>query len=290
MSTIKQGAFGIIGGSGLYNIEGIKVEEEVEVETPYGMPSDKYVVGTLEGVKVVFLPRHGVGHRFLPSEVNYRANIWGMKKLGVTQIIAVSAVGSLREGIKPGHIVIPDQVIDKTRGRKSTYFGNGIVGHVMFADPYCNSLRNLVKEAAEKAKATVHWGGTLVCMEGPQFSTRAESNLHREIGADIIGMTVMPEAKLAREAEICYSTLALSTDYDCWREETEDVSVEAVIKIIKENVELSKLILKNIISSGDYKCLNACHQASQYAIMTASEVIPEELKKKTELLFGKYLD
>ncbi|HEY5512672.1 MAG TPA: S-methyl-5'-thioadenosine phosphorylase, partial [Geomonas sp.] len=216
---------GVIGGSGLYEMEGMTGIEQVTVDTPFGRPSDEYVTGMLDGVQMVFLPRHGKGHRFAPSEVNYRANIYGMKKLGVSRIISVSAVGSLREEIVPGHIVIPDQFIDRTRGtRKDTFFGNGVVGHVQFADPVCAELSAQLFAAAGEVGATVHRGGTYVCMEGPAFSTRAESHLYRSFGASIIGMTNLTEAKLAREAEICYGVIALSTDYDCWHDSHADVS------------------------------------------------------------------
>src|SRR5512141_2310634 len=229
---------GVIGGSGLYEMEGMTDIAHVTVNTPFGNPSDEYVTGTLEGVRMVFLPRHGKGHRLLPSEVNYRANIYGMKSLGVQRIISVSAVGSMKEEIVPGHIVIPDQFIDRTKGiRKDTFFGNGIVGHVQFADPVCADLSAVLFEAAREAGATVHRGGAYVCMEGPAFSTRAESHLYRSWGGDVIGMTNLQEAKLAREAEICYATLAMATDYDCWHLEEEAVTVEAVIARLSQNAE-----------------------------------------------------
>ena len=226
-------AIGVIGGSGLYEMEGLEDVGRVRVETPFGDPSDEYVTGVLNGVRMVFLPRHGRGHRLLPSEVNYRANIFGMKKLGVEQIISVSAVGSLKEIIAPGHIVIPDQFIDRTKGiRKDTFFGDGIVAHAGFADPVCHVLSNTLFEAASKVGAVVHKGGTYICMEGPAFSTRSESFMYREREASVIGMTNLTEAKLAREAEICYGIIALSTDYDCWHDSHEDVTVDAIIQII----------------------------------------------------------
>ena len=281
---------GVIGGSGLYEMEGMTDVAQVTVDTPFGRPSDEYVTGTLDGVRMVFLPRHGKGHRFTPSEVNYRANIYGMKKLGVTRIISVSAVGSLREEIVPGHIVIPDQFIDRTRGfRKDTFFGNGIVGHVQFADPVCGELSETLYAAAGEAGATVHRGGCYVCMEGPAFSTRAESHLYRSFGASVIGMTNLTEAKLAREAEICYGVIALSTDYDCWHEAHADVSVEAIIAIIKSNVATAKKIIRQAalrVAAGR-GC--ACGEALKYAIISDTSVVPVETRENLELILGKYL-
>ncbi len=281
---------GVIGGSGLYEIEGLTDVQEVRVETPFGDPSDAYITGVLDGVKMVFLPRHGRGHRFLPSEVNYRANIYGMKKLGVERIISVSAVGSMKEEIVPGHIVVPDQFFDRTKGiRKSTFFGEGIVGHVAFADPVCGDLAQLVYEAAGEAGATVHKGGTYICIEGPNFSTRAESNIFRSWGVDIIGMTNIPEARLAREAEICYATVALATDYDCWHEDHDDVDIESILEIIRNNVAMARQIIK--VAAGkvatDRPC--ACGQALEFAIMTDPALIPERTKENLDLLVGKYL-
>ena len=281
---------GVIGGSGLYEMEGMTGVSQVAVDTPFGRPSDEYVTGTLDGVQMVFLPRHGKGHRFTPSEVNYRANIYGMKKLGVTRIISVSAVGSLREEIVPGHIVIPDQFIDRTRGfRKDTFFGNGIVAHVQFADPVCSDLSAVLFAAAGEVGVTVHRGGTYVCMEGPAFSTRAESHLYRSFDASIIGMTNLTEAKLAREAEICYGVIALSTDYDCWHDAHADVSVEAIIAIIKANVANAKLIIKRAVQhvSGARSC--ACADSLKYAVISDTSVIPVETRENLELIIGKYL-
>ena len=281
---------GVIGGSGLYEMEGMTDVAQVTVDTPFGRPSDEYVTGTLDGVRMVFLPRHGKGHRFTPSEVNYRANIYGMKKLGVTRVISVSAVGSLREEIVPGHIVIPDQFIDRTRGfRKDTFFGNGIVGHVQFADPVCGELSETLYAAAGEAGATVHRGGCYVCMEGPAFSTRAESHLYRSFGASVIGMTNLTEAKLAREAEICYGVIALSTDYDCWHEAHADVSVEAIIAIIKSNVATAKKIIRQAalrVAAGR-GC--ACGEALKYAIISDTSVVPVETRENLDLILGKYL-
>ena len=281
---------GVIGGSGLYEMEGLAEVTTVRVETPFGEPSDEFVTGVLNGVRMVFLPRHGRGHRLLPSEVNYRANIYGMKKLGVERIISVSAVGSLKEAIVPGHIVIPDQFIDRTKGvRSDTFFGNGIVAHVAFADPVCAQLSNVLYDAAQRAGATVHKGGTYVCMEGPAFSTRAESFMYIGLGASIIGMTNLTEAKLAREAEICYGIIALSTDYDCWHDAHEDVSVEAVIQIIKRNVATAKNIIRHAVAEigGERSC--PCSTAMQFSIITEKSHIPDGTRQKLDLLIGKYL-
>jgi len=237
---------GIIGGSGLYKMDGLTFLREVELDTPFGKPSAPYSIFSMDGVdaELIFLPRHGIGHVFTPSEVPYRANIFGMKQLGVEWIISVSAVGSLQEEIVPGHVVVIDQFIDRTKGRESSFFSNGIVAHVSFGDPVCGVLRKYLLAAATEAGATVHDGGTYVCMEGPAFSTRAESNLYRSWGAQVIGMTNITEAKLAREAEISYATLAMSTDYDCWHEGHDDVTVEDVIKVVKSNVALSQRIIR----------------------------------------------
>ena len=281
---------GVIGGSGLYEMEGMTDVASVTVDTPFGRPSDEYVTGTLDGVRMVFLPRHGKGHRFTPSEVNYRANIYGMKKLGVTRVISVSAVGSLREEIVPGHIVIPDQFIDRTRGfRKDTFFGNGIVGHVQFADPVCGELSETLYAAAGEAGATVHRGGCYVCMEGPAFSTRAESHLYRSFGASVIGMTNLTEAKLAREAEICYGVIALSTDYDCWHEAHADVSVEAIIAIIKSNVATAKKIIRQAAQRVAAGRGCACGEALKFAIISDTSVVPVETRENLDLILGKYL-
>ncbi len=281
---------GVIGGSGLYEMEGMTEVSRLTVDTPFGRPSDEYVTGTLDGVRMVFLPRHGKGHRFTPSEVNYRANIYGMKKLGVTRIISVSAVGSLKEEIVPGHIVIPDQFIDRTRGfRKDTFFGNGVVGHVQFADPVCAELSATLFAAAGEVGANVHQGGCYVCMEGPAFSTRAESHLYRSFGASVIGMTNLTEAKLAREAEICYGVIALSTDYDCWHQAHADVSVEAIIAIINANVATAKLIIKRAVQRVAAGRGCGCGEALKYALISDTSVIPVETRENLELIIGKYL-
>jgi 5'-methylthioadenosine phosphorylase len=282
---------GVIGGSGLYEIEGLEAVEEVTIETPFGAPSDAYITGKLDGVKMVFLPRHGRGHRFLPSEVNYRANIFGMKKLGVTQIISVSAVGSMKEEIVPGHIVIPDQFFDRTQGKRaSTFFGQGIVGHVQFADPICSDLAAILAKSARQVGATVHAGGTYICIEGPTFSTRAESHIYRSWGVDIIGMTNIPEARLAREAEICYATVALATDYDCWHDGHDDVSVEAVLTIIRQNVATARAIIKMAVGQIRQQQLScSCDSALEFAIMTDQSLVPEETRQALAPIIGKYI-
>lgn len=286
---MQEQTIGIIGGSGLYNIEGITDVESLSIDTPFGKPSDNFTLGILEGKKVAFLPRHGKGHTILPSELNFRANIYGMKKLGVEHIIAVSAVGSMKEEIKPLDIVIPDQFFDRTRGRISTFFGNGIVGHVSFADPVCNNLATLLYESAKSVNARVHKGGTYLCMEGPLFSTRAESHVYRQWGVSVIGMTNLQEAKLAREAEICYSTLAMATDYDCWHEEEDPVTLEMVISNLNKNAEMAKKILKIAIPKIKQSRTCICATAAKDAIVTNKDIVPEETKKKLDIIFGKYL-
>jgi 5'-methylthioadenosine phosphorylase len=282
---MPEAKIGVIGGSGLYEMEGLKVLDEVRLETPFGPPSDAYILGELEGQKIAFLPRHGRGHRISPSELNFRANIWGMKKLGVEAIIAVSAVGSMKEEIAPGHMVIIDQFFDRTKGRVSTFFTGGIVAHITFADPLCPTLRKLLIEAGKRVGATVHERGTYICMEGPQFSTRAESNIYRKWGVDVIGMTNLQEAKLAREAEICYATIALSTDYDCWHETHEDVTIGAVLEVLKKNVETAKKMIRQTIPriNAERKC--ECRTALEHAILTDRKLIPEETKKKLPWVF-----
>ena len=281
---------GVIGGSGLYDMEGLERVERITIETPFGAPSDEYVTGVLNGVKMVFLPRHGRGHRLLPSEVNYRANNYGMKTLGVERIISVSAVGSLKDAIAPGHIVIPDQFFDRTKGiRKDTFFGDGIVAHVGFADPVCGTLSDTLFAAAQQAGATTHKGGTYICMEGPAFSTRSESFSYLALGASVIGMTNLTEAKLAREAEICYGIIALSTDYDCWHDSHEDVTVEAIIRIIHQNVAMAKNIIRHAVAEIAAERTCSCGSAMQYAVITDRAAIPADTKEKVALLVGKYL-
>jgi 5'-methylthioadenosine phosphorylase len=279
---------GVIGGSGLYEIDGLTDLERVKLSTPYGDPSDEYVVGRLGDAKMVFLPRHGRGHRILPHEINFRANVWGMKKLGVEWILSVSAVGSLKAEIPPGDIVIVDQFIDRTKAREASFFGEGVAGHVGFGDPICGALAAHVFDAARAAGARAHLGGTYVVMEGPMFSTRAESNLYRSWGASVIGMTNLPEAKLAREAEICYSTIALSTDYDCWHETEEDVTVDAVMAIIKQNVSLAKAIVKGSAERIVERRTCACQSAAEHAVMTAPDAIPAAARERLGIIMNKY--
>jgi len=283
---------GVIGGSGLYQMEGIEHGEWVSVDTPFGAPSDAYFVGKLDDVDVVFLPRHGRGHLILPSELNFRANIYGMKKLGVRRLIAVSAVGSLKQEIVPGQMVIPGQFIDRTRGRIDTFFGRGIVAHVAFADPVCPLLSQALFEASQEQELgiTVHKGGTYICMEGPQFSTRAESFLYRSWGADIIGMTNLQEAKLAREAEICFATLAMATDYDCWNTEAGDVVIEDVLAVLNKNVETAKRVVHSSTRrlSPDHLC--SCETALKHAIITDRSLIPASVKAELEPIIGKYIE
>lgn len=286
MSDIK---LGVLGGSGLYSMEDLEVVGKVSVPTPFGEPSDQMVVGKLLGIPLVFLPRHGVGHRISPSAINYRANIFAFKKMGVERIVSISAVGSMKEDIVPGHIVVPDQFIDWTRQRNSSFFPEGIVGHVSFADPVCPEMYAAVIKSAEAAGATVHAGGTYICVEGPQFSTRAESDLYRTWGVDVIGMTNVTEAKLAREAGICYVTIALATDYDCWRREEEAVTLDAVLEIMHKNVELAQSILKEFVGELDEKRQCPCGEAAKNAVVTARDKIPASLKKELKPLFGSYL-
>ncbi len=280
---------GIIGGSGLYQMEELKDVKEVALSTPFGKPSGKFILGKLNGTPVAFLPRHGIGHTLLPSEINFRANIYGFKQLGVTAILSVSAVGSMKKELKPGHIVVPDQFYDLTKGRKSSFFGNGIVAHVSFADPICKALASTVADASESVGAVVHRGGTYICMEGPQFSTRAESCVHRQWKVSVIGMTNATEAKLAREAEICYVTIALSTDYDCWHISETPVTTEMVIKVLLTNVALSKNIISATVGRIDPTRDCRCGSALQNAIMTNPRLIPNKTKKDLNLLIGKYI-
>ena len=280
---------GIIGGSGLYEMEGLEKTEEVPVETPFGEPSDSILTGSLGGRPVAFLSRHGRGHRLSPSLINYRANIFALKKLGVEWIISVTAVGSMKEEIEPGQIVIPDQFIDRTYLRESSFFGDGIVVHVAIADPVCKALSGALGTAGEKVGARVRKGGTYICMEGPQFSTRAESAVYRSHGVDVIGMTNMPEAKLAREAEICYSTLALASDYDCWHPHWGDVSVEGVIDMLRKNVETARGVIREVVGTIPEERACPCATALRSAILTDKAAVPEQVKKDLDLLIGKYL-
>ena len=284
---MSEAKIGVIGGSGLYAMAELGEVEERVLDTPYGAPSAPYVLGTLSGRRVAFLPRHGVGHRFMPGEIPFRANVYGFKQLGVEWLISVSAVGSLKEDIHPGDIVIPDQFIDLTKTRVSTFFGDGVVAHVSMADPVCGVLSETLAGAALRAGATAHAGGTYVCMEGPQFSSRAESFRYRDWGASIIGMTNMPEAKLAREAEMSDATIALVTDYDCWNEEEEAVSVEAVVALVKRNAALAQRIIKEAAPEIDGDSPFAGSLAA--AMMTDPSRVPDEAKERLRHLIGKYV-
>jgi 5'-methylthioadenosine phosphorylase len=280
---------GIIGGSGLYDMADVTDREEVTLSTPFGDPSGPYLLGTLRGKRVAFLARHGAGHRLLPSELNFRANIFGMKLLGVEYILSASAVGSLKEEYKPLDIVIPDQFIDRTRGRISTFFGRGLAAHVGFAHPFCKTLSRLVSESGQESGAVVHTGGTYVCMEGPQFSTLAESKLYRSWGADIIGMTNLQEAKLAREAEICFSTIALVTDYDCWHPDHDSVTVDMVIANLMQNARIAQHIIAKAVEGLPYTRSCECASALKYALITRPDAIPPQVRQDLAPLVGKYL-
>jgi 5'-methylthioadenosine phosphorylase len=282
------GKIGVIGGSGLYAMAALENVHEIEVTTPFGPPSDAYIVGTLHGRDMVFLPRHGRGHRLPPSAINFRANIYGLKSLGVEWVIAVSAVGSMREEIQPGHLVIPDQFIDRTRSRVSTFFEEFTV-HVALADPVCAVVADALHQAAAATGATVHLGGTYLCMEGPQFSTRAESRLYRQWGVDVIGMTNMPEAKLAREAELCYATLALATDYDCWHVSAADVDIGAILAILQHNVQLAQEVIRRTVPQLQGARTCSCSTALQTAIITDRAMIPTAVRERLGLLIERYL-
>jgi len=286
---MPQAKIGVIGGTGLYDIEGLTDIEEVGINTPFGKPSDTIIIGRLEGVGIAFLPRHGKGHRISPTEVPSRANIYALKSLGVQQIISVNAVGSLKEEIKSADLLIPDQLIDRTRTRVSSFFTDGIVAHIPFAEPFCPTIRGILYQAAQEIGATVHRKGTYIVMEGPAFSTRAESFLHRSWGADVIGMTALPEAKLAREAEICYAIIACVTDYDCWHEVHEAVTVDIIMETLRQNDEMTRKIIKLAASRMPEKQDCECASALKTAIVTDPELIPPEQKKKLSLLIGKYL-
>lgn len=280
---------GIIGGSGLYALAAQDGLQEVEIETPFGAPSAAYRIGEVAGRKVAFLSRHGDGHRLSPSDINYRANIWGMKALGVERIVSASAVGSLRLELEPRHFVIADQFIDRTKARPCTFFGDGLVAHVGFADPLCPQLRGLALEAAQEVDVTAHDGGTYVCMEGPQFSTRAESHLYRSWGASVIGMTNLTEAKLAREAELCYVTLAMVTDYDCWHEEEEAVTVEALLGHLKANAESANRLAAALVAAIPSERACSCGSALASALITQRDATPATTRRKLGLLVDKYL-
>ena len=280
---------GVIGGSGLYEMEGLHDVESLKISTPWGNPSDELIRGTLNETELIFLPRHGKGHKITPSEINYRANIYAMKMLEVDWIISVSAVGSMKNEIAPGHIVIPSQFIDYTKRRESTFFGDGVVAHVSMADPVCGQLSQVLFNAAFSSGATVHMGGTYICIEGPQFSTKAESELYRSWNVDVIGMTNMPEAKLAREAEICYSTLALSTDYDCWHEEHDDVTVEDIIATLTKNVEMAKNVITNVVGLVPEAKKCSCSTALSNALITGKDEINNSDNEKIKLLIERYI-
>ncbi len=286
---MPQAVIGVIGGTGLYDIEGLTDIEEVSLDTPFGKPSDSIVIGLLSGKRVAFLPRHGRGHRISPTEIPVRANIYALKSLGVEHIIAINSVGSFRAEVKPGDLLIPDQLIDRTRQRANTFFTDGIVAHIQFAEPFCPELRKVVYEAARKAGASVHSGGSYVVMEGPAFSTKAESLLHKSWGASVIGMTALPEAKLAREAEICYAVIACSTDYDAWHETEEAVSVDAILRILRGNIEMSKQIVRLAVAAIPEKRDCLCPGALENAIVTAPDVIQPQQKEKLKLFIGKYI-
>lgn len=286
---MAKSSVGVIGGSGLYRMEGLKKIREIAVKTPFGKPSDKLIEGTLGKTKLIFLPRHGKGHRWLPTEVNFRANIFALKKLGVERIISVSAVGSLREEVVPGHIVVPDQFIDRTTQRPSTFFGKGIVAHVSLADPFCNDLSAKLADAATAEGAKVHAGGTYLCMEGPQFSTRAESHLYRDWGADVIGMTNLQEAKLAREAEICFATLALVTDYDSWNEAVGDVDIHHVLTVLQQNIELAQKTIRRAVGLLNETRFCACAASLKDAIITERSLVPRKIRSNLRPIIGKYL-
>jgi 5'-methylthioadenosine phosphorylase len=287
---MKNVQIGIIGGSGLYDMADVTNREEVTLNTPFGEPSGPYVLGTLRGRQVAFLARHGAGHRILPSELNFRANIFGMKLLGVDFILSASAVGSLKEEYKPLDIMIPDQLLDRTKGRVSTFFGNGLAAHVGFAHPFCRILSGLAYESGKASGATVHKGGTYVCMEGPQFSTLAESKLYRSWGMDIIGMTNLQEAKLAREAEICYATIALVTDYDCWHPDHDSVTVDMIIANLMQNAKVAQGIIAAAVAKLPYERTCECASALKYALVTRPEAISAQVRMDLAPLVGKYLE
>ena len=281
---------GIIGGSGLYALAGLESPREIDAATPFGPPSDPVVVGTIDGVPVAFLSRHGRGHRFVPSAINYRANVYALKALGVERVLSASAVGSMKESIRPRDVVLPDQFIDRTYARVSTFFGAGVAAHVGFADPVCAETRSVLLAAAREAGANAHDGGTYLCMEGPAFSTRAESHLHRSWGVDVVGMTNATEAKLAREAELCYATLALVTDYDCWHETEEDVTVGAVLAHLQANSRLAAETIRRaigVLARAERTC--GCGDALRHAVITASEAIAPEARARLGVLLDKYV-
>jgi len=280
---------GIIGGSGLYEMEGLADVRELKLDTPFGPPSDDLILGTMEGKSVAFLPRHGRGHRILPHELNYRANVYAMKQIGVQWILSVAAVGSLKEKYEPLHMVIPDQLVDRTQKRQSTFFGRGLVAHVAFAHPFCSNLSSVLAEACAEAGATHHEGGTYVCIEGPQFSTRAESELYRSWGMDIIGMTNLQEARLSREAEICYATLAMVTDYDCWHPDHDSVTAEQIIANLGKNAGTARAILREALRRLPVPRDCECESALEYALVTPEKLVPADVKRELAPIVGRYM-
>ena len=286
---MAQAEIGIIGGSGLYSMPGFTNVKEISQKTPFGKPSDPYVLGTLAGRKVAFLARHGRGHRILPSELNFRANIYGFKQLGVERIISVSAVGSLKEEHKPGEFVVVDQFVDRTRHRVDTFFGDGVVAHIAFADPVCGQLAKAVTAACKKAGVVAKRGGTYLCMEGPQFSTKAESNLYRSWGMDVIGMTNLQEAKLAREAEICYATVAMVTDYDCWHPHHDSVTVDQIVAVLVKNAENACSVVREAVAAMPKARACKCGSALKHAILTDKKKIPAKTRERLKVILGKYL-
>jgi 5'-methylthioadenosine phosphorylase len=285
---MQKAAIGVIGGSGLYEIEGAKTIEEISVSTPWGRPSDSIVIADIEGSRAAFLPRHSRGHVHLPHEVNYRANIAALKMIGVEEVIAFSAVGSLKETIKPLDFILPDQVIDRTSARESTFFGNGVAAHITYGDPFCPRLPKIIKTAADGISLTMHTGETLICMEGPAFSTRAESNLYRSWGAGVINMSTLPEAKLAREAELCYTVICMCTDYDCWHEEEEHVTIDMVIKNLSVNADNAKKLLKLVIERVGKKRDCLCNEASKFAVITAKDKQNKKQIHKLKKILPEY--
>jgi 5'-methylthioadenosine phosphorylase len=285
---MPQAKIGVIGGTGLYEIEGMTDVQELNLDTPFGKPSDNLILGKLNGVGITFLPRHGRGHHILPSHLPSRANIYALKSLGVEYIIAINSCGSFKDELKPGSLLVPDQVIDRTQGRQNTFFGDGIVAHVSMADPFCPVLNQVLYQSAQEAGANVHSGGTYIAMEGPAFSTRAESYLYKSWGADVIGMTIFPEAKLAREAEICYSSIGCITDYDCWKEEC--VTADVIIGYMKQNIAMAKKIIKMAVARIPEKRNCACGDSLKNAIVTAPATMTLAQKKKYDLLIGKYIE
>lgn len=286
---MREGKIGVIGGSGLYAMEGLQQVAEVQVETPFGHPSDAYITGTLHGREMVFLPRHGRGHRVPPSALNYRANIYGFKALGVEWLISVSAVGSMQEHIQPGDLVIPEQFFDRTRSRVSTFFDQDVVAHIAFADPVCPTVAQALHQVASHLDLTVHFGGVYLCIEGPQFSTRAESRIYRQWGVDVIGMTNLPEARLAREAELCYATLAIATDYDCWHETQQDVDIAGILAILQHGAKQAQDIIGRAVPrlQGERSC--PCSSALAQAIITAPAAISEAGRQRLGLLINRYM-